>query len=164
MALDIEEASDADDSNFESSVIGQGDPLSMVLYQYYNADLLDIPKLPSELAAAYVDDVILIVTAKTFEGAHTILADMMTREGGAMEWARQHNSKFEMSKLALLNFLHHSKAVESPLLTIADTKISASTSVKYLGLYLDQHLNWKDQLAYTTKKGSKWATQIKRVV
>ena len=96
MALDIEEASDADDSNFESSVIGQGDPLSMVLYQYYNADLLDIPKLPSELAAAYVNDVILIVTAKTFKGVHTILADMMTREGGAMEWARQHNSKFEM--------------------------------------------------------------------
>ena len=52
--------------------------------------------MPSELAAVYVDDVILIVTAKTFKGVHTILADMMTREGGAMEWARQHNSKFEM--------------------------------------------------------------------
>ena len=24
--------------------IGQGDPLSMVLYQYYDADLLDIPR------------------------------------------------------------------------------------------------------------------------
>ena len=144
--------------------IGQGDPLSMVLYQYYNADLLDIPKSPSEMAAAYVDDAILVATAPTFEGAHAILEDMMIREGGAMKWARQHNSKFEMSKLALLNFSHRSKAIESPPLTIADTIINASSSVKYLGIYLDQHLNWKEQVAYAMKKGTKWAAQIKRVV
>ena len=47
--------------------IGQGDPLSMVLYQYYNADLLDVPTTPAEHAAAYVDDTILVATAKTFE-------------------------------------------------------------------------------------------------
>ena len=144
--------------------IGQGDPLSMVLYQYYNADLLDIPNSPSELAAAYVDDAILVATAPTFEGTHTILSDMMTRNGGAMEWARHHNSKFEMSKLALLNFSHCSKATESPPLTIADTRVNASKSVKYLGIYLDQHLSWKEQIAYAMKKGTKWATQIKRVV
>jgi len=36
--------------------IGQGDPLSMVLYRYYNADLLDIPKCAKEDAVAYMDD------------------------------------------------------------------------------------------------------------
>ena len=92
--------------------------------------------------------------APTFEGAHAILEDLMIREGGAMEWARQHNSKFEMTKLALLNFSHHSKAVESPPLTIADTKIIASKSVKYLGIYLDQHLNWKEKIAHAMKKGT----------
>ena len=35
--------------------IGQGDPLSMGLYQYYNADLLDIPSGKDEEAVAYVD-------------------------------------------------------------------------------------------------------------
>ena len=136
----------------------------MVLYQYYNTDLLDIPNSLNKLAAAYVDDAILVATASTFEGAHTILEDMMLRKGGAMEWARWQNSKFEMSKLALLNFSHHSKEVESTLLTIADTEVAALTSVKYLGIYLDQHLNWKEQIAYTQKKGTKWAMQIKRVV
>ena len=101
------------------------------------------------ISAAYVDDAILVATAPTFDGAHTILEDMMLRKGGAMEWARRHNSKFKMSKLALLNFLHHSKAVESTPLTIADTKVTASTSVKYLGGYLDQHLNWKEQIVHT---------------
>ena len=70
--------------------IGQGDPLSMVLYQYYNADLLDVPNSLSELAAAYVDDTILIATAKTFEDTHKILVDMMMRENGAIQWCHDH--------------------------------------------------------------------------
>ena len=81
-----------------------------------------------------------------------------------MEWAKQHNSKFDMSKLALLNFSHHSKATESPPLTIADTEVTVSTSVKYLGIYLDQHLSWKEQIVYAQKKGTKWAAQIRRAV
>ena len=44
--------------------IGQGDPLSMILYQYYNADLLDIPGTTSESAIAYVDDVLILAMAK----------------------------------------------------------------------------------------------------
>jgi hypothetical protein len=60
--------------------IGQGDPLSMMLYQYYNADLLDIPKVDGELAMAYVDNTIMIATAETFSEAHNKLANMMTRK------------------------------------------------------------------------------------
>ena len=43
-------------------------------------------------------------------------------------------------------------------------KVEASKSVKYLGVYLDQHLCWKEQEAYATKKGTTWAAQIRRVV
>ena len=144
--------------------IGQGDPLSMVLYQFYNADLLDIPSTPSEIAAAYVDDTILVATAKTFEDTHQMLADMMTREKGALHWAKEHNSKFELTKLALMDFAHQSKKICRPPLQIADTTIEASKSVKYLGVYLDQHLTWKEQEAYATRKGATWAAQIRRVV
>jgi hypothetical protein len=94
--------------------IGQGDPLSMVLYQYYNTDLLDIPEAPDEFAAAYIDDAILVVTAKTFQDTHNMLENMMTREGGAMEWAKDHNSNFELTKLALMDFVHKSKKTVCP--------------------------------------------------
>ena len=144
--------------------IGQGDPLSMVLYQYYNADLLDVLNTSAEFAAAYVDDTILVATAKTFEDSHNMLANMMTRKDRAMQWAKEHNSKFELSKLALLDFAHKSKKVCRPPLRIADTTIEASKSIKYLGIYLDQHLNWKEQEAYATRKGTAWAAQIRRAV
>jgi hypothetical protein len=144
--------------------IGQGDPLSMVLYQYYNADLLDIPEAPDKFAAAYVDDAILVVTAKTFQDTHNILENMMTREGGTMEWAKDHNSNFELTKLALMDFAHKSKKTVSPPLYIADTLVEPVSNAKYLRVYLDKHLDWKAQEAYAIKKGTKWAAQIRRVV
>src|ERR1700761_994296 len=96
--------------------IGQGDPLSMALYQYYNADILDIPSNPSESAEAYVDDAILIATAKTFKEAHESLSDMMRRQNGMVDWCKSHNSSIEYSKLALIDFSHHGvKKQRTPL-------------------------------------------------
>jgi len=139
--------------------IGQGDPLSMVLYQFYNADILDMPNTKNEAAAAYVDDTILIATAKTFEEMHQILMDMMTREGGAMDWAKAHNSNFEITKLALIDFAHQSKAVKRKSLQLQGVEIEPAGSTKHLGVMIDQSLTWKEQEAYAIKKGAAWMAQ-----
>jgi ribonuclease HI len=143
--------------------IGQGDPLSMALYQFYNADLLDIPEGKDEEAIAYVDDAILITSGKDFQDTHDKLSAMMTRPGGAIEWAEKHNSRFEYNKLALIDFAHHSKRISRPTLKLPNCSVKPSASTKYLGIMLDQHLNWKEQLAYIEGKGSKWAAQIRRL-
>jgi len=82
--------------------IGQGDPPSMVLYQYYNTDLLDILRGKSEDALAYIDDTIMVAIAEDFTAAHEILVDMMCREGGVLNWSKTHNSPLEYLKLALI--------------------------------------------------------------
>ena len=143
--------------------IGQGDPLSMALYQYYNADILEIPHRPQESAEAYVDDAILTATAKTFEEAHEILADMMTRSGGMIEWSRTHNSSIEYSKLALIEFAHPGVKKPRPPLVLPSITIEPTLSAKYLGIMLDQNLNWAHQLAQVRGKGSTWTAQIKRL-
>lgn len=143
--------------------IGQGDPLSMALYQYYNADLIDIPENASEAAAAYVDDAILIATASSFPQAHDILADMMTRQGGAIEWSHDHNSRFEFSKLALIDFAHRNNKKPRCPLILPDITVEPIHSTKYLGVYLDQHLSWNTHIAHAIKKGTNWSTQIRRV-
>jgi ribonuclease HI len=145
--------------------IGQGDPLSMALYQYYNADILEIPapNNPQEAAEVYVDDAILTATAKNFGEAHTILEDMMTRTGRMIEWSKSHNSSIEYSKLALIDFSHHGVKKPRPPLTLPDITIEPTQHAKYLGIVLDQHLNWAPQLAQVRGKGSKWAAQIRRL-
>lgn len=135
----------------------------MALYQYYNADILEIPNRPQESAEAYVDDAILIATAKTFEEAHEVLAEMMTRTGGMEEWSKSHNSSIEYSKLALIDFAHPGVKKPRPPLTLQNITIEPTQSAKYLGIVLDQNLKWTQQLASVRRKGSKWAAQIKRL-
>ena len=85
--------------------IGQGDPLSMLLYIIYNSDLVDIVKKEKgELVLTFVDDTALVVVGNTFEDNHRKLTDMMERRGGSYEWSKDHNSKFETSKFALMDF------------------------------------------------------------
>jgi len=62
--------------------IGQGNLLSMGIYQYYNADLLDIPSKKDKSAMAYIDDSVMIAITDTFLEAHTKLHSIMTRARG----------------------------------------------------------------------------------
>ena len=135
----------------------------MILYQYYNADLLDIPESGNESSMAYMDDALLLAIAQTFEEAHMALADMMTRRGGVVDWSESHNSFLEYSKLALVDFAHPASSKERTTLTLPSGTIKPMPSTKYLSVILDQHLNWKAQHAYTIEKGTKWATQIRRI-
>ena len=143
--------------------IGQGDPLSMGLYQFYNADLLDIPTEPNQLAIAYVDDAILYASGNTFEETHEIIAKMMTKENGVIEWSKDHNSPLEYSKLALIDLSHQSRHIPRPKLTLPHGEVEPKRSVKYLGVVLDQHLGWTPQRANAIEKGTAWALQIKRI-
>jgi len=123
--------------------ISQGDPLSMALYQYYNADLLKIPSNKDKDAMAFMDDSFMLAIADTFKEAHKILADMMGREGGIAEWTITHNSLLEYSKLALIDFAHcQSQKARSPL-QLPQRVVKPVTSTKYLGVFFDQNLNWK---------------------
>lgn len=143
--------------------ISQDNPLSMILYQFYNTDLMEIPKSRDKSSMAYVNDALLIAIAETFEEVHQMLADMMTRRGGVIDWLETHNSPLEYSKLALVDFAHPTNMKERTLLTLPSRKIKPTPSTKYLGVMLDQHLNWKAQHAYTIEKGTKWAAQIHRI-
>lgn len=81
----------------------------MALYQFYNANLLDIPReSKGESMKANIGDTLLIAIARSFEDAHKKLKSMMIKEGKAIKWAKTHNSLFEYSKLALINFAHSS--------------------------------------------------------
>ena len=113
----------------------------MILYQYYNADILEVPHRDHESALAYMDDAILVATAKDFTKTHNILERMMNREGGAVDWSTKHNSKFEFSKLMLIDFAHRNSKKSRPDLELSDITITPMQNAKYLGVFLDQHLS-----------------------
>jgi ribonuclease HI len=153
----------------------QGDPLSVVLYIYYNANLLDIanPK-QNELALGYIDDVNLIKAAKTFNEANEGLVDMMTRDGGAYEWSRTHSSTFEIDKLQLMCFTRRRKPhpfklkktmpIPRPALNINGNRVKPTSTHRYLGVILDQELRFSAHMAKALERGMASALLIKRLI
>ncbi len=122
--------------------IRQGDLLSMVLYQFYNTNLLVIPRGKNEDTVAYIDNTIMVATAKS---SVEVLLSMICREGEVLDWSKNHNSLLEISKLTLIDSAHRSSCKERAILQLPQRIIEPSSSAKYLGIIVDQNLNWKAQ-------------------
>jgi len=84
--------------------IGQEDPLSMILYILYNADLLEIASSPEEESLGYVDDAMVMAEAENFNEMVETISDFMNRENGRFDWSDSHNSRFEINKSAVVHF------------------------------------------------------------
>lgn len=116
-----------------------------------------------ESTSGFVDDSTLLAEARTFPDAHHILNDMMTRENGALEYAREHNVHVELIKTAVLDLTRkrerrqghptRTQPISRPTAVIAGQHITPSSSHKYIGVILDQELRFKEHAAYALGKG-----------
>lgn len=98
---------------------------------------------------------------------------MVTRPMGALEWSRDHLSKFELDKTGLIVFtnrrivdpIHPCRtiAMPRPTVVINGQVIKASQSLKFLGVILDQELKFKAQTDHTAAKGKYWIMQTRRI-
>ena len=140
--------------------IDQGCPLSVILYQFYNADLLDIAKdLPSILVVANIDDVAATSSGPDFEAAHENIKRYYTR---AKVWSDSHSSPFSLPKLAIVNHSRRSKRNDPPI-QLSDVRIEPAKSYKFLGVLLDGPLRFHDHVNYALAKGQAWIQRFRRL-
>ena len=147
----------------------QGCPLSMMFYAFYNAGLLELspPNTPDENQFGFVDDVTLLATGSNFAETHRRLKSMMERPGGAFEWSENHNSPFEMTKLALMNF--SPRSLDDTPLTVNHHRLNRVTTVKavntyrFLGVMFDPKLKWKVQHERAAQSAEAWINLVRRL-
>ena len=136
--------------------IGQGNPLSMILYVIYNTDLLDmLALLEGEDSIGYVNDAITIAFSEDFYVTMQTLEWMMNREDGGFTWSCTHNSLFEISKLTMLHASRCTQldpanprkrtALDRLPLWLQDKTVKEVDSYKYLGVHVDSQLWWTVQ-------------------
>lgn len=146
----------------------------MLIYILYNADLLQIPwDANGEDAVGYVDNIMLLATGDGFEETTNTLKDMVERPNGAFEWSTEHNTRFEISKTAILHCSKKTATNEdgeniklyekAPPLILRGQTIEAVSEYKYLGVLIDRERNWGPQTMRAVKLGSKRVAQLCRI-
>lgn len=124
----------------------------MIIYICYSTDLMEIPKdRNKEDTIGYVDDVIMIAIGNTFEETVATFKNMMEHNRGGFSWSSTHNSRFKISKVAVM---HLSRATAQnkedcirtkcrktapPLIVNGDT-IHNVEEYKYLEIIIDTKL------------------------
>jgi len=142
-------------------ILGQGDPLSMILYILYNADLLDITgDEEKEDALGYVDDAALVAIGVDFE-----------ETTGGLQWSRDHNSNFEISKSVVMHVSKKTQPdpqregkripLDRPELIVEGKTYREVSSFKYLGVWIDNKLGWTEQAQASNTSTTKWIMQFK---
>lgn len=154
--------------------LDQGDPFSGICYLIYNADLTKIPILRlGEWILLFMDDTVIIVIGKDFFETHAKLCDIMNHVGGIFEWARDHSCEFGVEKFQLLditrrltpNPVNPRKRIPMPrrTLVLGDKRIPSKDTARFLGVIVDNKLNWKGQCAAAIAKGQDWLIQFGRI-
>ncbi len=153
--------------------LDQGDPLSQILYIIYNSSVARRLK-NGEKGFLFIDDKAILIHGETFDETHQKIKDIMERTGGILEWARDHNCEYGVEKFQLVDFTP--KTWEVPPSPNNTTKrrepamgnpvhigayiIHPKPAAKFLGVYIDAGLRWKEQGAAAIKKGDDWIIQF----
>jgi hypothetical protein len=147
----------------------------MILYIIYNADLLElIGNKEYEDAIGYVDNVALLAIGDDFEETTMRLRTMMEKQEGGLQWSVTHNSRFEISKSAVLHLARKTVVdpddnrnripLVKPLLLVDGQDIKEVQSYKYIGVQIDTQLRWKEQQQRAISNATKWLLLYRRLM
>ena len=150
----------------------QGDPSSMLYYSFYNVPLIEVAASEDKLSPGFIDNSMMLAISNTLAQCHAKLKDMLERLGGGFDWSYLHNSPFELSKTALMNFPRSYRDIIPGGLSLDKPNPDRSTSnsltapvisYKYLGVIFDPGLRWTLQHTKAVTVASFWASRIWRL-
>ena len=128
--------------------VPQGSVLGPLLFLVYINDLHKAIKYC--MTHHFADDTNLLLTGSNFnEIQRKVNKDLKF----LCNWLRGNKISLNSSKTELIIFRDPKKKITQEIkIKIEGKRLSPCRSVKYLGIYLDSHLDWHSQLAVTTVK------------
>lgn len=126
----------------------QGSILSPLLYLIYAADFEKIFDQNIRVLQ-FADDICILSSGNSIERS-------LENLGGAIAevrlWTRQNGLEISENKSVIVNFTRKRFTPTSEYINLGGYRFLHKTSTKFLGIILDQKLNWKEHINYTIKR------------
>jgi hypothetical protein len=141
--------------------LDQGDPLSVILYLFFNSPLarLDAEAVKTH-TGIYIDDYHALTIGDSLRDTTRKMQEFITKSAGVNETAVTHNSDFGAAKDQLAHFSQRKvqvrnvltqrlewKREERPRLVMDGVTVRPLKAVKLVGIVLDKNLTFKEQAA-----------------
>ena len=134
------------ESNFLQIVCGvpRGSTLGALLFLLYINDLANSSDMLS--FRLFADDAYIFYATKTSKDLEAVMNSELQK---VINYCNLNKLSINMRKT---NFMIMTSPQEPTIHNINILNIERKTSIKYLGIYLDEHLNWKTQIAHVQGK------------
>lgn len=140
----------------------QGSPLSPILYLIYSAGLLTLSTNvnPQEPTIGFIDDTCKLVVSSSVKDNLAKLQDFVPQ---AACWSDDHNLQYDFAKYQLIHFTCNKLKESDEGLSIDGAEIPPAEAIKYLGVWLDRRLNFKNHVEYALGRGAAALTAVSRL-
>ena len=124
--------------------VPQGSVLGPLLFLIYINDIGNIPNLPA-YPKIFADDTNIFINASSLIKLNRDCQDAIDRSS---DWMLANRLTVNYEKTNYMIFSPNKQLKDSPVLdlTIDNLKIKKVISIKYLGIYIDEDLNWKTHI------------------
>ena len=138
--------------------VPQGSILGPVLFLIYVNDVVHASNKCS--FTIFADDTSLIYAEENINDLHNTVQDDLRC---ISEWILCNKLKLNIQKTNLILFKNRSQHHVIPSVKLNNEEIQQVQQVKFLGIFVDEHLNWKSHINYITSKLSKICGLLYRV-
>ena len=118
-----------------------------------------------------MDDAIVMAVREDFEETTKAIHKHMEGESGGFEWSANHNSRFEINKLAIMHLGHKKRKspmgslhpLHKPKLMLQGKEVNMVECYKYLGIVIDNKLIWRKHEDKAIDNATKWVMQCQHL-
>jgi len=123
----------------------------MIFYSFYNAQLIQSATNIEETVLSFINDSMLLVTSKSLLEVDIAIRDIMEHPNRGFDWSITHNSPYELTKLALMNYSCSLLDTAPSDLVLTRTNsdrsktsqtIKTTNNYKCLGVMLEPKVRW----------------------
>ncbi|GFY05025.1 probable RNA-directed DNA polymerase from transposon BS [Trichonephila clavipes] len=139
----------------------QGSVMGPFLWNLTMVDLLcNISKFQNCHKIAFSDNVLLIVQCKHFQDVCTLSQSILNN---ICDWSELYKLKFNPLKTKVMKIYKKSTVDQRINVKLGDVIIEEVRNIKYLGIIVDNKMQWKEHISYVSSKSEKILLGLLRI-